>query len=340
MQRASRQSIFLAASLTLACRPLAQIQVTNPSATPAIEAAEIPGMGYVPAGDFWMGRVRLWLIDEIGWQVRDRADDRPVHKVYLDGFYMERHEVTNSEYAEFVQATGRTPPYQWGGSTPPADRAQIPIYNVSWHEAVAYCDWRGRRLPTEAEWEKAARGGLDRQDYPWGMQYEMPALGALETSVILIQAPGPAVPVDPDSPVIERIDDPAAPAAGPDATAASLADSSAPPAGPETVAHAWSASAIGPTTVATFEPNDYGLHDMSGNVWEWTSDWYDLYAYSVSARRNPHGPLDGRYKVIRGGGWADDEIRLGTVYYRNFANPDERAPTIGFRCAMSAHVPS
>jgi formylglycine-generating enzyme required for sulfatase activity len=75
---------------------------------------------------------------------------------------------------------------------------------------------------------------------------------------------------------------------------------------------------------------------MSGNVWEWTSSWYDLYYYSVTPQRNPQGPEAGLYKVIRGGGWLEDDSRLGSVYLRNFANPDLRSPTVGFRCAKSA----
>ena len=119
----------------------------------------------VPAGEFWMGRTRLWLMDEIGWQIRDRQDDRPVHRVSLSAFSIDRNEVTNGDYAVFVKATGATAPYHWGGAEPAAAKATWPVYNVSWHEAVAYCAWRGARLPTEAEWEKAARGGMADLDW-------------------------------------------------------------------------------------------------------------------------------------------------------------------------------
>jgi iron(II)-dependent oxidoreductase len=306
---------------------LVRMHASEPIALQA--APEVLGMGYVPAGEFWMGRVRFWMIDEIGWQVRERADDRPMNFVDLDAFYIDAFEVTNAEYAEFVKAAGVKPPYHWGGSRPPADRASIPIYNVSWHDADAYCRWQGKRLPTEAEWEKAARGGLDRQDFPWGMEYETDPPAKTEAPATP-GTPAPAAPagasvsapVDPD--VGDR-----------DSTAASPARVGQ----PGVVRHAWSNSAHGPTKVGSFQPNGYGLYDMSGNVWEWTSSWYDLYYYGIAPRRNPQGPEKGLYKVIRGGGWLEDDGRLGSVYIRNFANPDLKAPTIGFRCAKSAPAP-
>jgi formylglycine-generating enzyme required for sulfatase activity len=268
----------------------------------------IPGMAYIPAGDFWMGRVRMWMVDEIGWQVRERADDRPLHLVGLDAFHIDVLEVTNAQYAEFVKATKRKAPYHWGPSlTPSPERLDIPIYNVDWDDASAYCQWQGKRLPTEAEWEKAARGGLDRQDFPWGMDYETQK----PTTTAPEPAAGSAIPAD--------------------SVAGNLSESGV-------VRHAWSNSPHGPTKVGRYEPNGFGLFDMSGNVWEWTNDWYDLFEYSVAARRNPQGPQTGLYKVIRGGGWSDDDSRMGSVYIRNFANPDLKSPTIGFRCAKSASV--
>ena len=266
-------------------------------AVPRAQAPDASTMAAVPAGDFWMGRTRLWLMDEIGWQIRDRQDDRPVHRVALNAFSIDKYEVTNSEYAAFAKATGATAPYHWGGAEPPVAKATLPVYNVSWHEAAAYCAWRGARLPTEAEWEKAARGGVADLDYPWGNEYESQEAPPASAKGEAAAKPGTASARTPR------------------------------------VQHAHSSSAGGPRPVGSFAPNGFGIHDMSGNVWEWVSDWYDLYYYGVSPIQNPRGPDQGRYKVIRGGSWADTDERLGAVYFRNYTSPDERTPTIGFRCA-------
>jgi formylglycine-generating enzyme required for sulfatase activity len=247
----------------------------------------VPSRATVPAGEFWMGRTRLWLMDEIGWQLRERFDDRPVHRVRLEAFAIDTHEVTNADYAAFLATAagaGVEPPFHWGGKAPPAAKLPHPVYNVTWHDAVRYCAARDGRLPTEAEWERAARGGVSDLDYPWGNEY-----------------------------------------------------TEAPPApGQKPVRHAHSGSSTGPTAVGSFAPNALGLYDVSGNVWEWTSDWYDLHYYAESPVDNPTGPASGRYKVIRGGSWADTETRLGTLYYRNFTAPDTAQPTIGIRCAGPA----
>jgi sulfatase modifying factor 1 len=245
--------------------------------------SSVDGMARVPAGEFWMGRTRLWLIDEIGWQLRDRADDRPVHRVHLSTFLIDTHEVTNADYAALVARKSAEPPYHWGARVPPAGKERLPVYNVSWNDAAKYCQAQGKRLPTEAEWEKAARGGAEDMDYPWGNEY----------------------------------------------AGAAMSEGGR----PERRAH--SGSATGPLPVGSFEPNAYGLFDVSGNVWEWVADWYDLYYYSVSPTEDPQGPTRALYKVIRGGGWADTETRYGTVYFRNFTLPESRQPTVGFRCARS-----
>src|SRR5262245_58837506 len=93
------------------------------------------GMAQIPAGDYWMGRTRLWLMDEIGWQLRDRADDRPVHRVDLKVFLLDTHEVTNADYATLVAKKGAEAPYHWGGPKPPAGKERLPVYNVSWYDA-------------------------------------------------------------------------------------------------------------------------------------------------------------------------------------------------------------
>ncbi|MGE3062130.1 MAG: formylglycine-generating enzyme family protein [bacterium] len=112
---------------------------------------------YIPAGEFTMG----------SW---DYDDEKPVHKVYLDGYYIMKYEVTNKQYKKFCDETGRSYPPEPrfdGMSSYFTSYPDYPVVNVSWNDAKAYCDWADLRLPTEAEWEKAARG-TDGREYPWG----------------------------------------------------------------------------------------------------------------------------------------------------------------------------
>jgi iron(II)-dependent oxidoreductase len=125
-------------------------------------------MVMIPAGEFWMGRSHHWLLDELGMHLRPRLDDQPVHQVYLDSYWIDRHEVTNQQYARFAETTGRRTPFHWIGGQILSGKDDHPVYNVTWEDAAAYCQFVGKRLPTEAEWERAARGGLERALYPWG----------------------------------------------------------------------------------------------------------------------------------------------------------------------------
>ena len=125
-------------------------------------------MVLIDSGSFLMGRTKDTADDKTNMRPMILRDDRPVHKVDLDAFYIDKFEVTQGRYAEFVKATGHKPPYHWQDGKIPQDSAQYPVYNVSWDDASAYCKWAGKRLPTEAEWEKAARGKLAGKDFPNG----------------------------------------------------------------------------------------------------------------------------------------------------------------------------
>ena len=243
-------------------------------------------MAAIPAGDFWMGRTFFFLPDAIGYFERDRQDDFPAHRVYLDAFYIDKHEVSNEDFERFLTAKGGPKPWHWAHGAIPKGEERYPVYNVNWYQANAYCGWTGKRLPTEAEWEKAARGGLDRNRYEWGNS---------------LTGPGQAVPEGRRA------------LAKPPANVASK----------------------GPVEVARYPANGYGLFDMTGNVWEWTNDWYERNYYSISPLKNPKGPEEGAVKVFRGAGWIDVDERNFMPSFRNYADPLQQAPSIGFRCAKS-----
>lgn len=129
------------------------------------------GMVQIPAGEFWMGRNHMWLVDELSMNLSPRLDDQPVHRIAIDAFLMDKFEVTNESYSKFTGATGHRKPFHWIGGKVPAGKENLPVYNVSWDDANAFCQWAGKRLPTEAEWERAARGGVDFTLYPWGDEF-------------------------------------------------------------------------------------------------------------------------------------------------------------------------
>jgi formylglycine-generating enzyme required for sulfatase activity len=127
------------------------------SSSMRIAAAEpAKDMVLVPAGEFIMG-------SEEGEQ-----DEAPEQKIYLDAFYIDKYEVTNAQYRRFVKATGHREPYDWKNDS--FNQDDQPVVGVSWDDAAAYCEWRKKRLPTEAEWEKAARGQEGRR-FPWGSKW-------------------------------------------------------------------------------------------------------------------------------------------------------------------------
>jgi len=228
-------------------------------------------MTFIPGGEFQRGRSHKLPDDGLKWFPELLKDDQPVRPIRIDPFYVDILEVTNEGYAAFVKATKRRAPYNWPKGQVPAGKEKHPVAAIDWNEATAFCIWEGKRLPTEAEWERAARGLVEGRKYPWG-----------------------------DSEPTKK-----------DACFDTLQ---------------------GPCPVGQGTPNPFGLYDVAGNVWEWTSDWYERLYYEKAFSENPKGPTTGQYRVIRGGSWHDLPKFL-TCAHRSWARPLERSPNIGIRCA-------
>jgi formylglycine-generating enzyme required for sulfatase activity len=244
----------------------------------------------IPAGEFQMGS------DD------GEEDEKPEHPVDLNDFYIEAYEVTNALYRRFMAATGYTPPAYW--DDPVFNLPEHPVVGVSWSDAKAYCGWVGKRLPTEAEWEKAAHGGPEGKEYTWGDTWPPP-------------------------PGVGNIPDESARQAyirfGGDPNKLAIIED-------YTDGYPYSAP------VGEFSPNGYGLYDMVGNVWEWCADWYESGYYGESPKRNPRGPDSGAERVVRSSSWSDVHAFIKSnlrVANRHKFIPDERGPLTGFRCARS-----
>ena len=234
-------------------------QLPSESAVPPVlsEAAQPvapTGMAYVPGGDFLMGS--------------DDGDtiSKPPHFTSVAPFFMDATEVTNQQYAEFLSATGEVAPPSWKDGVYPEAEANFPVTGVTWYEAAEYAAWKGKRLPTEAEWEFAARGTEGRA-YPWGDEWD-----------------------------------------------ATLAN-----AGGQTK---------GLRPVGQGGASPFGIYDMSGNAWEWTSS--DARSYPAG-KEFPSSRL--RLKIIRGGNWQSD-TRSATTYFRGFygAAGEREYNGTSFRC--------
>ncbi len=305
------------------CAPARLTAAPVATTEPILKTRGAPvGMVYLPAGDFLMGTG-----DQQGYP---NDGEGPVRQVTVKPFYIDPYAVSNERFAAFVQATGYVTEAErvgWSfvfvGLLPPdflptravsaapwwrqvygadwrhpegphshlRDRLDHPVIQVSWQDAQAYCQWAGLRLPTEAEWEYAARGGLEQQQYPWGNERE-PA-GQHRMNVWQGRFP-------------ER----------------------------NTLADGY----LGTAPVTAFPPNGYGLYNMTGNVWEWCSDWFSADYHLKGPRRSPKGPPFGTAKVMRGGSYlchASYCFRY-RVAARSSNTPDSATGNLGFRCARDA----
>jgi formylglycine-generating enzyme required for sulfatase activity len=252
-------------------------RITEYRPEPSMNSEEIEplrtDMVIIPQGQYTRG------------SVQGPRDEMPRHDVLLNGFAIDIHPVTNEQFLRFLE---------WNGSEKDSNHNDLirlresrirrssgrlaiesgyskhPVVGITWYGATSYAKWVGKRLPTEAEWEVAARGGLDLS-YPTGEQIEKSQANFFSSDT---------------------------------------------------------------TAVRSYAPNEYGLYDMTGNVYEWCQDWYGYNYYEVSAQEpsNPKGPLQGVYRVLRGGCWKSLKEDLRSSH-RHRNNPGAANPTCGFRCA-------
>jgi sulfatase modifying factor 1 len=279
------------------------------------------GMNKLDGGTFLMGT------DYAEGFVQD--GEGPVREVTIDPFLIDASPVTNDQFRDFVTATGfQTEAERFGwsfvfqGHIPPeryrelvdatvtavgwwckvkgtdwkhpegpdsdiGKRSDYPVVQVSWHDAMEYCKWAGKRLPTEAEWEYAARGGLEQKLFPWGD--ELTPEGRHLCNIWQGEFP------DFDS--------------GEDGYTAACSP------------HA-------------FPPNEYGLYTITGNVWEWCSDWFHPSYHVAATRTNPIGPPEGSAKVMKGGSYLCHKSYCNRyrVAARTSNTPDSATTNLGFRC--------
>lgn len=308
------------------------------------------GMVWIPGGEFTMGTDSS----------EAREDERPAHRVKVDGFWMDATPVTNRQFKEFVDATGYvttaekaptleeimaqvppgTPPppkellvaaslvfkktsgpvplnnirqwwewkqganwrHPWGPESSIEGKEDHPVVQISWFDATAYAQWAGKRLPTEAEWEYAARGGKENQTYFWGNE----EFSEEKPQANIWQGTFPYKSSKPDG-------------------------------------------YVGTTAVKNYPPNGYGLYDMAGNVWQWCTDLYHVNAYREDAQKglvvNPTGPKTSfdpaepfaKKHVHRSGSFLchSSYCKGYRVTARMKTCPDTSLNHLGFRCAKS-----
>jgi len=256
------------------------------------------GMGGRWAGTFGMGSP----------EGAGDPDERPRHEVTLSAYCIDRTEVTVKAYADCVRAGGCTAApltVRWNGASAEDverysrpcnrdDRPDHPINCVDWNQAAAYCAWANKRLPTEAEWEYAARGA-DGRVYPWGNE-----------------APSPT-----------RLN-----ACGRECVAMARHELSLDWTTMYDASDSWESTA----PVGSFPggASSSGALDMAGNVWEWTADWYGAYAEATVT--NPRGAQTGTARVIRGGAWGSMDTAYVRATCRDRSAEANRSSAVGFRC--------
>ena len=274
----------------------------------ASAAPRVDDMVMVPAGEFTMGASA-----ESG----GLPDERPLRLIYLGAFWIDRHEVTNVAYQEFVQATGYQAPANsapaltlWEHNAPLPGIEQHPVVNVSWLDAVAFCRWANKRLPTEAEWEKAARG-TDGRTYPWGNEWSFE--NGNSASYWARQTVQFADSTEWDAFWVKGVGAAISKEKGLKGEILTLPVGSF-PAG----------------------ASPYGVLDMAGNAAEWVQDWYNPNDYRTATLTNPQGPERGAIKAMRGGSWLKPAISLRTTD-RDWGTMDSRPSGTGFRCARDAY---
>ena len=306
-------------------------------------------MKLIPSGSFQMGDANLYPEAMLGEEQSGEKPPRPVHTVELSAFYMDTNEVTIGQYKKFAEATGR--PIRTSGQGVEMSRLapsdNHPIIFVTWYEAAAYAEWVGKRLPTEAEWEYAARGGLVGKRYPWGND---PPDGSQcnfgdRNMFPILEYVG----YDPVYMVRNQVLRSSEVDEDQRAFLLNLVDS---PEGIETLLfNGENLRQLGYDQLRTFYiddghstlapvgsylPNGYGLYDMAGNAIEWVSDWYQRDYYASSPVNNPKGPENGTYKVIRGGLYLLGAVEQH-VARRDFRRPDtDMSYAISFRCVITA----